>query len=66
MLVTDRTEWRIQREVVTASKDLRMLLRSALELVKHEGYITMWRTCDADNYTAHHYLFSSFPLLLCP
>ena len=29
------------------SKDLRMLLRSAPELVKHEGYITMWRTCGA-------------------
>ena len=26
------------------SEDLRMLLRSAPELVKHEGYITMWRT----------------------
>ena len=29
------------------SKELRTLLRSAPELVKHEGYITMWRTCGA-------------------
>ena len=29
------------------SKEVRMLLRSAPELVKHEGYITMWRNCGA-------------------
>ena len=29
------------------SEELRMLLRSAPELVKHEGYITMWRTSGA-------------------
>ena len=29
------------------SRDLRMLLRGVPELVKHEGYITMWRTCGA-------------------
>ena len=29
----------------SVSEELRALLRSAPELVKHEGYITMWRTC---------------------
>ena len=29
------------------SEELHILLHSAPELVKHEGYITMWRTCGA-------------------
>ena len=47
------------------SKDLRMLLRSAPELIEHEGYITMWRTVGAygtpgEGRTAHEIATPAF------